>query len=99
MLSSKVTEIKNIILIFEQGMQQMLKTSMECDYQENVLILKKAARIVHDDIFSSNRFNEKQEPVPMTLKLLVTMLLGGADIVDQDSADSQAYLYSTDHSL
>ena len=30
--------------------------------------------------------------MPMTLKLLVTMLLRGADIMDQDSADSQACL-------
>lgn len=33
----------------------------------------------------------------MNLKLLVTMLLRGADIVDQDSSDSQACL--SDHSL
>ena len=34
----------------------------------------------------------RQDSVPMTLKLLVTMLLRGADIMDQDSADSQACL-------
>lgn len=33
-------------------MQQMLK-SLECDYQ----VLKKAARIVRNDIFSSNGFS------------------------------------------
>ncbi len=66
---------KDVILIFEQGMQQMLMRSVECDYQEDVLISKKAAKIVHD-IFSSNRFNFnasfphrcQQESVPTTLK-------------------------------
>ena len=39
---------KNIILIFEQGMQQMLKTTVESsNYQEeDALILTKAAKIV-----------------------------------------------------
>ena len=43
---------KNVILILEQGMQQMLKTSVECsNYQEDALILMKAAKIVRNDIF------------------------------------------------
>ena len=49
---------KNVLLIFEQGMQQMLKTSIECsNYQEDALILMKAAKIVRNDIFSSSGFN------------------------------------------
>lgn len=44
-----------MIIAFEQGMQQMLKKSVECDYQEDVLILKKVARIVRND--KSNGFN------------------------------------------
>ena len=43
---------KNIILVFEQGMQQMLKTSVECiNHQEDALILMKAAKIVRNESF------------------------------------------------
>ena len=91
---------KNVKLVFEQGMQQMLKKSVGCDYQEDMLILMKAARIVRTDIFSSSGFNFnasfpqgcQKESLPTTLKWLVTMLLRGADILDQDSADSQVCL-------
>ncbi len=91
---------KNVILVFDQGLQQILKKSMESDSQEDMFILMKAARIVRNDIFSFNGFNFnasfpqacQKGSLPMTLKLLVTMLLRGADIVDQDSSDSQACL-------
>ena len=91
---------KNVLLVFEQGMQQMLKKSVGFDYQEDMLILMKAARIVRNDIFLSSGFNFnasrpqgcQKESLPMTLKLLVTMLLRGSDILDQDSSDSQVCL-------
>ena len=66
----------------------------------NDIILMNAARIVCNDIISSNGFNFnasfpqawQKESLSVTLKLLVTMLLRGADIVDQDSSDSLACL-------
>ena len=81
-------------------MQQMLKKSEGCDYQEDMLILMKAARMIRNDNFSSSGFNFnalfpqgcQKESLPMTLKLLVTMLLRGSDILDQDSEDSQVYV-------
>lgn len=84
------------MLVFEQGMQQMIKTSVQVD----ALVLMKAARIVRNDIVSFKGFKFdssfphgcQEESVPETLKLLVTMLLRGADILDQDSADSQVCL-------
>jgi len=39
---------KNVILVFEQGIQQMLKSSMQSSNQEDVLILAKAAKIVRE---------------------------------------------------
>ena len=43
---------KNIIIVFEQGMQQMLKTSVECSsHQQDTLILMKATKIVCNEIF------------------------------------------------
>ena len=92
---------KNTILIFEQGMQQMFKRSIqESDYQEDALILMKAAKIVRNEIFTSSWFNFngefpsgcQQESVPTSLKILVNMLLRGGDILDQASTDSQACL-------
>ena len=92
---------KNIILVFDKGMQQMLKTSMECsNHQEDALILMKAAKIVRNEIFSSNGFSFnasfphgcQQKSVPPSLKMLVNLLLIGGDIMDQDYTDSQECL-------
>ena len=44
---------KNVTLVFEQGMQQMLKTSMQCStHQQDALILMTATKIVCNEIFS-----------------------------------------------
>ena len=92
---------KNVILVFKEGMQQMFEKSIqECDYQEDMLILAKAAKTVRHEIFSSSGFNFngsfphgcQQQCVPPNLKLMVNMLLRGGDILDQDSTDSQACL-------
>ena len=91
---------KNVILVFERGMQDMLKQTMVSDHEEDALILMKAARIVRTDILQSNGFhfngsfpsNCQQESLPTTLKSLITMLLEGADMMEQDSAESQACL-------
>ena len=77
---------KNVILVFE-GMQQMLKTSMECNnYQKDALTLMRAAKIVRKEVFSS-RF--QQQSVALTY---LSLLLQGGDIVDQCSSDSQPCL-------
>ena len=91
---------KNSVLVFEQGMQHMLKQATKNDYEEDALILAKVARIVREDIFSSNGFNFdasfppdcQQKFVPTSLKSLVTMLMRGADLKDQESTDSKACL-------
>lgn len=89
---------KSVILVFEKGMQQMLKQAMKLDYEGDALILAKAARIVRDDISRSCGFNFsgcfppdcQKNSVPSNLKSMVTMLMRGADLKDQDSVDSQA---------
>ena len=55
--SQEQNDGKNVLLVFEQGMQQMLKKSEGCDYQEDMLILMKAARMIRNDNFSSSGFN------------------------------------------
>jgi len=71
-----------VILVFKQGMQEMLKQALKCDYEEDVLILAKAAKIVWGDIFDSNgfKFNAslpsecQQDSVPNYIKSMVTIL-------------------------
>ena len=78
----------------------MLKQAIKNDYEEDALILAKVARIVHEDIFSSNGFSFdasfpsdcQQKSVPTSLKSLIAMLMRGADLNDQESTDSQACL-------
>ena len=70
------------------------------NFSADMLILMNAARIVRNYIASCNGFNLnasfpqvcQKELLLMTLKLLVTTLIRGSDIVDQDSSDSQACL-------
>ena len=91
---------KNKILVFEQGMQQMLKQATACDYEGDAVLLAKVAKIVRKEIASYKSFSFdgkfpsgcQHGSVPSTLKMLVSMLLNGANIKDQDSTDSQATL-------
>ena len=46
----------NIILVFEEGMQQILKQAYNSKYEDDALLLSKAAKIVHEDILNSNGF-------------------------------------------
>ena len=41
---------KNAILVFEKGMQQILKQAFNCNYEDDALVLSKAAKIVREDI-------------------------------------------------
>ena len=91
---------KNVVLVFEPGMQEMLKQALNSDHVEDALILAKAAKLLRRDIFNSAgfRFNAsfpsecQQNSVPTSLKTLVTMMLVGADLKDQSTTDSQACL-------
>ena len=47
---------KNKILVFDQGMQQMLRQAMECDYEGDALLLAKTARLVRKEIASHSGF-------------------------------------------
>ena len=88
------------ILVFEQGMQQMLKQAMACDYEGDALLLAKSAKIVRKIVMGYNVFHFEgnfihgcqQQSVPSSLITLVSMLLNGADLKDQDVTDSQENL-------
>ena len=90
----------NIILIFQQGMQQMLKLAFNSNYESDAIIFSKAAKIIREDIFNLHGvcFNGsfppgcQQESVSTNLKYFVSMLLYGSNLRDQDSTDSQTLL-------
>ncbi|XP_066957952.1 putative leucine-rich repeat-containing protein DDB_G0290503 [Macrobrachium rosenbergii] len=90
---------KQVILVFEQRMQQMLRQEFTPEYERDALILAKAARIVQNEIFSSSGVNfngalpsDCQKVVPTQLKSLITMLMQGTDLKDQETIDSQVCL-------
>ena len=75
----------------------MLKQSSNCKYEGDALILSKAAKIIREDIFNFGGFQFngsfpsdcQQNSIPTNLKYLVSMLLNGPDINDQESVESQ----------
>ena len=78
----------------------MLKQAMACDYEGDALLLAKTAKLLRKEIVSYSGFTFdgrfpsgcQQGSVPSTLKTLVSMVLNGPDLKDQDSIDSQANL-------
>ena len=47
---------QNILLVFEKGMQQLLKQAYDTSYKDDALILSEAAKVVRKYIFNSNGF-------------------------------------------
>ena len=72
----------------------MLKQAMVCHYEADAL-LAKVGKIVRKEILNCSGFNFdgtlsqgcQHGSVPSTLKTLVSMLLNGADLRDQDSVE------------
>ena len=73
----------------------MLKQAMVCHYEADAL-LAKVGKIVRKEILNCAGFNfditlsqgcQHHGSVPSTLKTLVSMLLNGADLRDQDSVE------------
>ena len=91
---------KSILIVFKKGMQQMLKQSSNCKYEGDALTLSKAAKIIREDKFNFGGFQFngsfpsdcQQNSIPTNLKYLVSMLLNGPDINDQESVESQCSL-------
>ena len=79
----------------------MLKDALKKrDFTEDAVILAKAANIIREDIFRHDGFTftgcfppECQEKsLPASLKYLISMILNGSNMSDQDKRDSQACL-------
>ncbi|MES9881624.1 MAG: hypothetical protein ABW185_12160, partial [Sedimenticola sp.] len=93
---------RDVLLAFNEGIGLALKTAYDNDFDDDGIILAKAARIVRKDMFSKTHsvftgsFEGKcqQQSVPASLTTLVNMILGGPDIKTQSSnvCEAQAAL-------
>ena len=92
---------KNTLLVFNEGLQKLLKTTLESrKYDEEALHMAKIAKVVRHEIFVRELFpftgkfdhDCQENSVPPSLKSLVAMLLYGPTITDQEAQNSQACL-------
>jgi len=92
---------KNTIIVFNEGMKNMLKEALkERDFSDDAVTLAKAATIVRKDTFSHEAYGFsghfppqcQENPIPSSLKSLISMILRGTTIKDQERGDSQACL-------
>ena len=92
---------KNTINFFEEGMKNMQKKALKKrDFSEDVAILAKAAAIIRNDIFNHDHFTFtgssppkwQEHSLPSSLKSLVSLVLNGLNLQDQDRQESQASL-------
>ena len=83
---------KNKVLVFEQAMQSMLTQALTTDCDEEVALLAKTAKMLGKDIFQLKGFNfdgafpakSQKNSVPGSLKMLISMILNGNDLQQQD---------------
>ena len=92
---------RNTIIIFKEGMRHMLNEALKNrDFNEDATILAIAAIIVRKDIFYHQGFKFsgsfpaecQEQSLPSSLKSLVSMILNGPNIKDQDKHESKASL-------
>ncbi len=92
---------KSIVIVFREGMRNMLKEALKKrDFTEDAFILVKAAAIVRSDILNHECFkftgsfqkNCQENSSPSSLKSLISLILNGSNLKDQDRHESQACL-------
>ena len=92
---------RNGVIIIKKGMESMLRNALKKrDFSEDVIVLAKAATIIRDDIFNHQGFKFtgsfppgcQEDSLPLSLKSLVSLILSGPDLKDQDKHDSQPCL-------
>lgn len=92
---------KNTIIVFKEGMENMSKEALKkWDFSEDAVILAKAAVIVRNDIFNHHCINFtgaflpncQEDSLPSSLKSLVSLILNGPNLKDQDRHETQACL-------
>ena len=99
--ASEQSDGRHNVIVFQKGMAALLKETLkERDFSDDALTLARAAKIVRQDIFSHRGFSfsgtflqECQETsVPASLKTLVSMILNGVNLKEQQHIESQPCL-------
>ena len=101
--SQEQQEGKYTVIVFKEGMKQMLKEALtRRDFTEDALILSKAAMIVRNDILGHKGFkftgsfqqNCQEDSLPSSLRLLVSLIFNGHNLKDEElgCSESQACL-------
>ncbi len=88
---------KNTVIVFEKGMQDMLKEALKKrDFTEDATILARAATLIRNDIFNHQCFDFagsfppgcQEDSLPSSLKSLISLIFSGANLKDQDKHES-----------
>ena len=92
---------KQTVLIFRNGLQNIVKEALqEHDFSDDAAVLAKAAKIVRRDIFSHKGFSFSgtfplgcnEISLPASLKSLISMIMNGLNVKDQENKESQTCL-------
>ena len=64
---------KNTLIVFDKGMQQILKHAVSCNYEDDAKIVSKAAKIICENILNSSvtEFNGFLCIVPATISATI----------------------------
>lgn len=83
---------RDVLLIFNEDVGGALKQATTRNYDDDAMILSKAAQIVRKDMMKSHYIFQgsfeigcQQKSVPQSLKTLIGMILGGPNIQTQSS--------------
>ena len=90
---------KNTLLVFKDGLKKLLRETTDSrDFEAEALAMAKLVKVVRQEIFEWAPFyftgsfppNCQENSVPPTLKTLISMLLYGPSVQQQDNTESQA---------
>ena len=88
---------KHTLLLFPEGMNHVLKEALKRNYSNDLSILAKAAKVIRNEISSHKGFSFnvsycQKDSVPISLRSLISMILNGLDVKDQDKSELQSCL-------
>ena len=92
---------KQTVLIFGNGLRNIVKEAFqERDFSDDAAVLAKAAKIVRRDLFSHKGFSFsgtfpvgcQESYVPAGLKSLISMIMNGLNVKEQEHKESQPCL-------
>ena len=92
---------KQTVLIFRNALQNIVKeTLQERDFSDVTAVLAKAAKIVRRDMFCHKSFSFsstfplgfQEISLPASLKSLISMIMNGLNVKDQENKETQACL-------